>query len=393
MGTTASGSPVARAGASGSSTRPRPVAVRWNPTRARAAWGSASASWAGTRSPPPPPRASAPGPGSAPGGARPGDDGGPRTDAGRECARADRRDRATRVRRRRTASGDGAGERGAGREAGRGSGSVPRGVDRAACGRMPGMGGELLPGTDRRGRAGREAGRGSWSVPRGVAGAARERMPGMGGELLPGTDRRGRAGREAGRGSWSVPRGVAGDPGAAGRMPRERRWRRRRRRLGGATEPAAVAEPAAHRPDARGPGGSAAFPFPETGDHLRGAVAGCEQGLRLTAEVGPRVRAGEVPGQGAVPEPRAVEVEGPGAPGGEAPRAPPHRHEAGDEVPPGPPALELLGAVVGAQPHADPAGEVQLRATSPTRPHADRTRGELPERFPLVEAPSHRRRS
>jgi hypothetical protein len=87
-----------------------------------------------------------------------------------------------------------------------------------------------------------------------------------------------------------------------------------------------------------------------------------------------------------------VHLQCPFPPRRQAPRRLPHRPQGHPEVPPGAPALELLGAVRRAEPHRHPAGKGELRPLALPPAHADRTRRPLPQRLPLVKALGHDRR-
>ena len=119
----------------------------------------------------------------------------------------------------------------------------------------------------------------------------------------------------------------------------------------------------------------AGVPLPQLADHrARGSRRA------RTAPRPPPRRAGHEydPGRGAAAGAEAIRVEmaeqGPPAGGGHAPGGIPDAGQADHQVPPRPAREELARAVLGAEPHAHPEGEVQPRPGARPRAHADGAR-------------------
>ena len=155
-------------------------------------------------------------------------------------------------------------------------------------------------------------------------------------------------------------------------------------------QPAALREPALHRPAARHRRRIARMPRPERVDHGRGGLAPGEARLGLLPERGPGIG----PGARRAPTSRACD---PGQmrpqralpPGREASRGRPDAGEARHEVPARAPGEELGGCVLAAQPDGQPERQGDPGPSTGPGTHADGARRELPQPPRLVEAPSH----
>lgn len=172
---------------------------------------------------------------------------------------------------------------------------------------------------------------------------------------------------------------------------------RRRRRVGRGgcigrclVEPPPLPEPPVHRLPARRAGATSGLALAQAADDRRRPLAGGERLLGLPAQLRPRVGPREIAGGHRSGQPRLMDRDRPGSPGGEAPRRAPDVGQARREVTPRPPREELPRPVPGAQPHADAARQVHLRAGPRPGSTADRTRRKAPEGLPLVEALEHR---
>ena len=137
-----------------------------------------------------------------------------------------------------------------------------------------------------------------------------------------------------------------------------------------------------------GRAGPSGGPGAQLGDHPGRRLAGAEAALGLAAQRGPGVGAGPGPGR-ARGQGGPVGLERARACRGQAARRRPGPQQAGAEVAPGPPGLEGGAAVGGAEPHRDPAAQVQLGPPALARAHADQAGRGLSQPRSLVEALGH----